>query len=520
MFGLLNIATEKRPQSQAVIGMNQNRMNNTVELQDLTEMFEKNPLAHALINANLKFSMVNDAFCKLVGYSRERLLVSKYSDFRSQGMIKYLNDSGESVTDAVNGKRITVGQSTIETPTGLHVIIRTNIPLLDDNGDLKYIYLTYNEITKIIKTQQYVEKEVAAMSQIYAKMAAGDLTVRYKITEPDQDTKEMYEQITKVRDAVRGIVINLEKNIADVNNRMQNLTTTADNASRSIEEGSKGVQQIAQAASKVSGNAEKASQGVDQIAKAMQDMSAAIEEITSSMESVSSLSKQTNDLSHSGAALAGKAEKSMSEISTSSAKVYEIVSDVEKQMGEISKIVLLIRELANQTNLLALNAAIEAARAGDAGRGFAVVATEVKSLAQESRNSAERIEEMITSLKKSTQNASTAMNNAKGIVEQGSVMVTETLQSFNKIAEAVEKVAASATEVAAATEEQAATTEEITASVTEVARLVEQTAKEAGDAAAATEESSAALDEITRMVENVNKVAIEAMDANKKFKVD
>ena len=158
--------------------------------------------------------------------------------------------------------------------------------------------------------------------------------------------------------------------------------------------------QIAKNAGKVSENAEKASQGVDQISKAMQDMSAAVEEITSSMESVSNLSKQTNDLSQSGAALAGKAEKSMGEISASSAKVYEIVSDVEKQMGEISKIVVLIRELANQTNLLALNAAIEAARAGDAGRGFAVVATEVKSLAQESRNSAERIEEMIGNLEK------------------------------------------------------------------------------------------------------------------------
>ncbi|MEN6395401.1 MAG: methyl-accepting chemotaxis protein [Methanoregula sp.] len=189
-------------------------------------------------------------------------------------------------------------------------------------------------------------------------------------------------------------------------------------------------------------------------------------------------------------------------------------------MGEISKIVVLIRELANQTNLLALNAAIEAARAGDAGRGFAVVATEVKSLAQESRNSAERIEDMIECLKKSTQNASTAMNESKGIVEQGQKMVTETVQSFNKIAAAIEKVATSATEVAAATEEQAATTEEITASVSEVASLVDQTAKEAGDAAAATEESSAALDEITKMVGNVHKVAIEAMKANQKFKVD
>ena len=210
----------------------------------------------------------------------------------------------------------------------------------------------------------------------------------------------------------------------------------------------------------------------------------------------------------------------MGEIAAHTGKVYEIVSDVEKQMGEISKIVVLIRELANQTNLLALNAAIEAARAGDAGRGFAVVATEVKSLAQESRNSAERIEEMIGTLKKSTQNASAAMAEAKDIVDQGAKMVTETMQSFNSIAAAVDKVAKSATEVAAATEEQAATTEEITASVSEVASLVEQTAKEAGDAAAATEESSAAMDEITRMVETVSKVAVEAMEANKKFKVD
>ena len=192
-------------------------------------------------------------------------------------------------------------------------------------------------------------------------------------------------------------------------------------------------------AGNVCSDAEKAADGVEQISKAMQDMSAAVEEITSSMESVSALSQETNVLSQKGAELAGKTEKSMVEITSSSAKVFEIVTDVEKQMGEISKIVVLIRDLANQTNLLALNAAIEAARAGDAGRGFAVVATEVKSLAQESRNSAERIEEMIGNLKKNTQHASTAMGEAKGTVEQGSQMVTETLQSFNKIAAAGRK---------------------------------------------------------------------------------
>jgi methyl-accepting chemotaxis protein len=373
---------------------------------------------------------------------------------------------------------------------------------------------------RLSRAQNYVETEVEALAKCYERMAAGDLTVRYEMAEPDVQTRVIHDHLEKLQHAVRSTITSLSANIRDVNRQMIDLTSTADDANNSIRDAGKGIQQIAKDAGSVCSDAEKASEGVEQISKAMQDMSAAVEEITSSMESVSALSQEANVLSRKGAELAGKTEKSMVEITSSSAKVFDIVTDVERQMGEISKIVVLIRDLANQTNLLALNAAIEAARAGDAGRGFAVVATEVKSLAQESRNSAERIEEMIGNLKKNTQHASTAMGEAKGTVEQGSQMVTETVQSFNKIAAEVEKIAKSASEVAAATEEQAATTEEVTASITEVARLVDQTAQRAGDAAAATEESTASLDEITRMVGMVNNVAITAMEANKRFKVE
>jgi methyl-accepting chemotaxis protein len=362
--------------------------------------------------------------------------------------------------------------------------------------------------------------EIDELSKIYQVMAKGDLTPRYTLTNPDADTRETFEQISQLQIAVRAIITSLQTNIRDVNKQMLDLTTTADTAASSTKDASSGVAQIARNAGKVSENAEKAAEGVEQIAKAMQDMSAAVEEITSSMEQVSTLSQKTNEISRRGAVLAGNAEKSMGDISKSSASAFTIIVDVEKQMGEISKIVLLIRELANQTNLLALNAAIEAARAGDAGRGFAVVASEVKSLAQESRKSAERIEAMIENLKKSTDNASTAMKASKDTVETGAKMVTETLQVFETIVGSVNKVTSAATEVAAATEEQAATTEEITAGIHEVAGLVEQTAKEAGDAAAATEESSAALDEISRMVAFVNTTALAAMESNRKFRVD
>ena len=491
-----------------------------IELQDLMEMFEKNPLAQTVVDASQKILIVNDAFCKMTGYSKDRLLAIRFSDFRDQQMLKYLENSGESVTEAINTRRTTVGRSTLETPSGIHVVIRTNMPLLNEKGEVKYVYVTYNEISVHVKVQKFMENEIGEMSKTYAMMAAGDLTVRYNITKPDEDTKETYEQIIKVRDAVRDIVVALEKNIADVNKQMTNLTSTANNATTSVEDASKSVNQIAKNASLVSENTQKASEGVEQMSKAMQDMSAAVEEITSSMESVSSQANNANASAKSGAILADNVNKDMTEITSSTNNVYGIVKDIEKQMQDIGKIIVLIRDLASQTNLLALNAAIEAARAGEHGRGFAVVASEVKSLAQESRSSAEKIEEMITQLNLATKKATDAMEGSKLLVSKGFQESQQALEAFKQIQKAAETVANSASEVAAATEEQAATTEEITANVHEVANLIERTAKEAGDAAAASEESAAAIDEITRMIQTVNDVAVQAMEANKRFKVD
>jgi len=491
-----------------------------VDLRTYDMIFEETPLALLLVDKQLKNVKTNNDFCKMVGISRDQILGMKLTDFKDRGIIKYLNDSGESFEDAVSQKRIVHGKSTLETPAGRLEVLRTMLPLFDEKGELEYVYITYNDITKMTKVHEYIAHEVDEMARIYGIMATGDLTQRYTISEPDNDTKENYDILCKLRDAVRGIIISLETNIGDVNKRMQDLTTTSDGATRSVEDASKSVNQIAKNAGMVSENAQKATEGIEQMAKAMQDMSAAVEEITSSMESVSSQANNANNSAKSGAILAGNVNKDMTEITNSTNNVYGIVTDIGKQMSDIGKIIVLIRDLASQTNLLALNAAIEAARAGEHGRGFAVVASEVKSLAQESRSSAEKIEEMITQLNLATKKATDAMELSKTLVNKGFEESSLALDAFKTIQKAAETVANSASEVAAASQEQAATTEEITASVTEVANLIEHTAKEAGDAAAATEESAAAIDEISRMIHTVNEVAVGAMEANKRFKVD
>jgi methyl-accepting chemotaxis protein len=484
-------------------------------------MIKQNPLAIAVLRNDKSRIDINRQYEVMWEGTHDELMKKKLYDFD----IKVLN--GVDFYECFTTKKLATTEATVKYPNGVVKYLTLNaIPILDDHGEIDVAFYVWTDHTELIrkmeetkKTNTYLDHEIVQLSKTYETWGNGDLTARYELTTPDEQTKGAYDLLKKMHSALRISITALGSNLQDVNRKMGDLVTTAEAAGRSVTDASKGINEIAKNTGKVSENADKTMRSVNDIGTAMDDMSRAVQEITYKMESVSSLSRETNDLSRNGAKIAGITEQGMSEISGSSSKVYEIVGEVEKQMGEISKIVLLIRELANQTNLLALNAAIEAARAGDAGRGFAVVAAEVKSLAQESRNSAERIEEMIASLKKSTEDASNATQDAMKAVEQGSKMVTETVESFNKIAEAIDKVADSASDVASATEKQAATTEEITASVREVIGLMEMTAREAGDAAASTEESAAALDEITRMVETVNDVAVDAMKTNSKFKV-
>lgn len=93
-----------------------------------------------------------------------------------------------------------------------------------------------------------------------------------------------------------------------------------------------------------------------------------------------------------------------------------------------------VEKLASQTNLLALNAAIEAARAGEVGRGFAVVADEVRSLSIQSGETGRQISETIhhftTSVEKTMEQATQAMEKEMMLEEEGSTTIKTVLESL------------------------------------------------------------------------------------------
>ncbi|HWQ64059.1 MAG TPA: methyl-accepting chemotaxis protein, partial [Methanospirillum sp.] len=372
----------------------------------------------------------------------------------------------------------------------------------------------YREIIEgMNKTLDSINIPIVESMKVAGNYANYNFTTRF---DPTIDIKGDWIQFKK---ELNNIGIQISEAISLINKSVSDLASSAEEANASIEEVLAGAHQIAANTGKVSQNADQGGDGIVQVLKAMEDLNETVSAVSQKTESVSVASNETNSLAKGGITLAKQSEKAMGDITTSTNEVNSIVNGINSQMDEIGKIVRLISDIANQTNLLALNAAIEAARAGEAGRGFAVVAAEVKSLAQDSRKSAENIADMIATLQTKANQATQAMGKSTGAVKEGSSALEQTLTAFNKIANTIEEINQNIVEVASASEEQAASVEEVTASIQEVANLVQNTSREAGDAAAATEEASASIDEVGRIMGGVVRIVENISGEMTKFKV-
>nr|WP_319538118.1 methyl-accepting chemotaxis protein [uncultured Methanospirillum sp.] len=324
---------------------------------------------------------------------------------------------------------------------------------------------------------------------------------------------------TEFKQALDQVGANVSEAVRIINDQVKSLNSVVTQTHGSINDVSQGTNALADIAQAVSLNAERGKDGISQILKAMEDLAVNVTAVSARADEVNHLAIDTSDLSSKGTELAKGAETGMEEITISTEQVVKIVHEIMEEMKTISKITKVITDIASQTNLLALNAAIEAARAGEAGRGFAVVASEVKSLALESRRSAENITGMIESLQKKTELASETMDKSATSVQNGGKALSEMLKVFNEIIGSISTISERMDEVARSAEQQAAAVEEITASINEVDEMVLNTSKEAVSAAAASQQAAAATDQLTDQSEQVFAVATRLNGEMQKFTI-
>jgi len=220
-------------------------------------------------------------------------------------------------------------------------------------------------------------------------------------------------------------------------------------------------------------------------AASVEQLTACIGNIADNASEVDHHASETGALARSGTRAVQEMVGEMQKISGSVTRSSECVMSLGESSNQISRIVSVIKEIADQTNLLALNAAIEAARAGEHGRGFAVVADEVRKLSERTALSTQEIAGMIERIWSDTQAAVEGMNGGLASVEEGVQMAGQADTAMGQIQGSIEQVLASVAEISTALQEQSATSNLIAGNVQRTVEMSEETSGIVRDVSAA-----------------------------------
>ena len=301
--------------------------------------------------------------------------------------------------------------------------------------------------------------------------------------------------------------------------------------SKVVQKTSDAANQFAASSEELTASAHQSAQASEQVAQSVTNSAGAVVEqqsfVNDAMDSINRALKSIETLTKTSDLVAANVHSANNEAEAGTEaveaavnqiiSVEKIVNDsaatvdkLGKRSQEIGQIVEAISGIAEQTNLLALNAAIEAARAGEHGRGFAVVSEEVRKLAEESQEAAQKIAALIGDIQAETTNAVDSMQKGNAAVRDGTRSVERLRTTFESIRDASVKVETEAKNMVnelKAVEDATFTirdrSEKILDKGIHVSKEMESVSAAAQQQSASSEEISSAADELARLAQDL-----------------
>jgi methyl-accepting chemotaxis protein len=181
--------------------------------------------------------------------------------------------------------------------------------------------------------------------------------------------------------------------------------------------------------------------------------------------------------SRSGETAIERSLAGLAEIKGQADEIAAKIADLNQRTQQIGTITQTVKDLADQSNMLALNAAIEAVRSGEHGKGFAVVAREIRSLADQSIQATNRVNEILDSVASSIRVAVAMVEKGGQRMEAGVLEVRTSGDSLRTLSEIVHESSQSARQIAAAVSQQDAGIGQVFRAISDQSLLMEETIK-------------------------------------------
>lgn len=223
---------------------------------------------------------------------------------------------------------------------------------------------------------------------------------------------------------------------------------------------------------------------------AMTQASASVADVTTTVEELNQISTQNVEKIDSIIQVAEKSEQISQEgqqsvagaigemelLKQQVASIAATVLALSQQTQQIGDIIASVNEIAEQSKLLALNASIEAARAGEQGRGFGVVATEIRALAEQSKQATVQVRNILLDIQKATQTAVVVSDEGNKRAEAGVVRVRSIGEKLGQLAYVISQTTRASKQISTSIKQQRSGLEQILSAMKGISQVVSETA--------------------------------------------
>ncbi len=304
---------------------------------------------------------------------------------------------------------------------------------------------------------------------------------------------------------------NAFRSLVSMKESVGNMISSVRNASHEVDGQAKELLDIS---SSVSETATQMEYSIRETAKALNEQSISLsdinEKVTDFGEQIDGISREIDAIESSAQGaneMTTEGNEKMALMQKSVSLTGDIFNDFTVKVNglranilQVTEITTMINGIAEQTNLLALNAAIEAARAGESGKGFAVVADEIRKLAEQSKESSFKIDEMVEEVSHESEKIIEATGSLNDELQIQTDSIDVAIRSYNNIVGALEEIG---NQIQSAYNE----TKRINESKENILERVADASAVSEEVSAATEEINASAEELQNASANVSSAA-------------
>ena len=315
-----------------------------------------------------------------------------------------------------------------------------------------------------------------------------------------------------MQEKLKDVIGNFQNNAENIDNHAKNLSSFSQDISTTSENVASAIADVADGASAQFEKLTTIKTVIHQFADDLNNMDQSVTGVNGSTDLIMRMAKDNSI----------EMEQMIQSFEKLNQTFLELINRVNALGGNISSVQAmteLIHSIADQTNLLALNAAIEAARAGEAGKGFSVVANEIRTLAEKSKDSSERIDSIIKGVSLDTKNmVGTAEEVNKDLLQQKE-QLGSTIHSFEEILKAVESMIPEIIKTKDASVKIQNEKEIILEELENTSAISEDVAASAEEISASAEEMSSATIEVSHSAVSLGKMTDEMKEKISFFKM-